>query len=522
MRIALVSPYSWTYPGGVTRHIEALAEQLLAAGHHVRVLAPFDPPDRLSARLHRGAAPQPREAPDYLIPLGRTIGDPGERRGLQPRVFPSAITALRRELAAGDFDVVHIHEPVAPPIGWDALLFDGAAARRDLPHLLARTRVTQRRRARVGRGAADATACTRGSPSPRPRPGPARASSAAATGSSRTASTVPAEHRRAARAAARRAADRVRRPGRRAQGPAAAAARLRGAARARRRRADDRRRRSPRRSSRCCSTSAASRVLGRVDDEEKTRVLRERRRALRAVARRRELRHGPHRGVRRRARRSSPATSPATATSSATASTACSSRAATRPRSPRRCATSRSTPERRRADGRGGRRARAALRLAARRRARWCDVYEQAIAAPRAATRPRHAPRARRLGASRSADRRPPEVPRARLASLEPEPAGGRSRARDAARSRAAPALAVAAVGGLLLDGARARSAIGVDRIGDEPAALQPAVGARRARRDVRLDGAARASLARDPARRAAATAGHAAATPSRAPSSAC
>ena len=25
MRVALVSPYSWTYPGGVTRHIEALA-----------------------------------------------------------------------------------------------------------------------------------------------------------------------------------------------------------------------------------------------------------------------------------------------------------------------------------------------------------------------------------------------------------------------------------------------------------------------------------------------------------------
>ena len=61
MRIALVSPYSWTYPGGVTRHIEALAEHLLADGHHVRVLAPFDPPDRRSERLHRGARPQDRE-----------------------------------------------------------------------------------------------------------------------------------------------------------------------------------------------------------------------------------------------------------------------------------------------------------------------------------------------------------------------------------------------------------------------------------------------------------------------------
>ena len=60
MRIALVSPYSWTYPGGVTRHIEALAGQFMTAGHDVRVLAPFDPPDRVSARMHRGARPEAR------------------------------------------------------------------------------------------------------------------------------------------------------------------------------------------------------------------------------------------------------------------------------------------------------------------------------------------------------------------------------------------------------------------------------------------------------------------------------
>ena len=50
MRIALVSPYSWTYPGGVTRHIEALAEQYLAQGHDVRILSPVDPDDRLTRR----------------------------------------------------------------------------------------------------------------------------------------------------------------------------------------------------------------------------------------------------------------------------------------------------------------------------------------------------------------------------------------------------------------------------------------------------------------------------------------
>ena len=54
MRIALLSPYSWTYPGGVTRHIEALAAQLSADGHEPRILAPFDPDDALSRRLHSG------------------------------------------------------------------------------------------------------------------------------------------------------------------------------------------------------------------------------------------------------------------------------------------------------------------------------------------------------------------------------------------------------------------------------------------------------------------------------------
>ena len=57
MRIALLSPYSWTYPGGVTRHIEALACELAGAGHEPRILAPFDPDDALSVLLHRGARP---------------------------------------------------------------------------------------------------------------------------------------------------------------------------------------------------------------------------------------------------------------------------------------------------------------------------------------------------------------------------------------------------------------------------------------------------------------------------------
>jgi phosphatidylinositol alpha-mannosyltransferase len=121
MRVALVSPYSWTYPGGVTRHIEALAERFFAEGHEVRVLAPYDPDDRLSALLHRGAAPQPRPLPDYVVPLGRTIGFPANGAVSNLSARAAGLSQMRRELRAGGYDVVHLHEPVAPLLCWDAL-----------------------------------------------------------------------------------------------------------------------------------------------------------------------------------------------------------------------------------------------------------------------------------------------------------------------------------------------------------------------------------------------------------------
>ena len=122
MRIAFVSPYSWTYPGGVTRHIEALAEQYLSEGHEVRVVAPFDPPDLTASIMHRGARPQLGAAPDYLVSLGRTVGLKANGSVSNLSFTPIGVARLRRELATGDFDVVHIHEPIAPLVGWVAAL----------------------------------------------------------------------------------------------------------------------------------------------------------------------------------------------------------------------------------------------------------------------------------------------------------------------------------------------------------------------------------------------------------------
>src|SRR5919198_1552850 len=121
VKVALVSPYSWTYPGGVTRHIEALAGELIAGGHEVRVFAPFDADSRRTALAHRGARPQARPVPDWLVPLGGTIGWPSNGAVSNLSFTPYAVSTLRRELRAGAFDVEHLHEPVAPVVGWDAL-----------------------------------------------------------------------------------------------------------------------------------------------------------------------------------------------------------------------------------------------------------------------------------------------------------------------------------------------------------------------------------------------------------------
>jgi phosphatidylinositol alpha-mannosyltransferase len=106
----------------VNRHVEALAEELLGRGHDVRVLAPVDPPDRLSRALHRAPA-EKRELPEYLTPLGRTMGfgANGSVSNLAP--FPAGgVVAPRRLVRAGEFDVIHVHEPLVPLVGWNATL----------------------------------------------------------------------------------------------------------------------------------------------------------------------------------------------------------------------------------------------------------------------------------------------------------------------------------------------------------------------------------------------------------------
>jgi phosphatidylinositol alpha-mannosyltransferase len=123
VRVGLVCPYSYTYPGGVLAHVEALADELRSRGHEVRVLAPVDPDDRLTRVLHRGAAPTPRELPpaDQFVPLGRTIGFESNGAVSNLSHEPYTATTLGHELRSGWYDVLHVHEPNGGIASWYAI-----------------------------------------------------------------------------------------------------------------------------------------------------------------------------------------------------------------------------------------------------------------------------------------------------------------------------------------------------------------------------------------------------------------
>jgi phosphatidylinositol alpha-mannosyltransferase len=106
MRIGMVCPYSLDVPGGVQSHVLQLAEAMLARGQEVSVLAPASPDTPL---------------PDYVVSAGRAIPIPYNGSVSRLQFSPAVHGRVRRWLADGNFDVLHLHEPNAPSLSMWAL-----------------------------------------------------------------------------------------------------------------------------------------------------------------------------------------------------------------------------------------------------------------------------------------------------------------------------------------------------------------------------------------------------------------
>ena len=101
MKIAMVSPYDFTWPGGVTAHVAQLARALGRSGHEVQVLAPHSP-----SRDFQDS--------DLLVPFGRSVplpsGGSTARVTLSWWLYPKIRALLKKE----QFDIIHLHEPMVP------------------------------------------------------------------------------------------------------------------------------------------------------------------------------------------------------------------------------------------------------------------------------------------------------------------------------------------------------------------------------------------------------------------------
>ena len=108
LRIGIVCPYSLEVPGGVQQHVHDLAETLIGLGHDVSVLAPADDDAPL---------------PPFVVSAGRAV--PVRYNGSVARLSfgPISASRVRKWIGQGDFDVLHVHEPVTPSVSLLAVMY---------------------------------------------------------------------------------------------------------------------------------------------------------------------------------------------------------------------------------------------------------------------------------------------------------------------------------------------------------------------------------------------------------------
>ena len=98
-RVALVSPYDFALHGGVTEHVQQLAKQLRRRNIDVTIIAPSSRPDL-------------REP--GLVSLGTVLPIPINGSIARTTISPALANEVSALLARTHFDVIHLHEPLAP------------------------------------------------------------------------------------------------------------------------------------------------------------------------------------------------------------------------------------------------------------------------------------------------------------------------------------------------------------------------------------------------------------------------
>jgi glycosyltransferase involved in cell wall biosynthesis len=126
----MLTPYAWTVPGGVNSHIAALAERDTAQGHRVTIIAPSDDRAEIKAARERvravllgereGVFAADEPYPRYFF-AGGTFSVRHNRSVsyLSPPV--DLLSNVDVVLENEEYDVLHIHEPFVPSLGWSAM-----------------------------------------------------------------------------------------------------------------------------------------------------------------------------------------------------------------------------------------------------------------------------------------------------------------------------------------------------------------------------------------------------------------
>jgi len=107
MKVALVSPYDFVYPGGVANHILSLGHHLTQMGHEVKFIAP--------------ASKTIPSLGDRLISIGKPRPIPSSGSIVRVPISPGLLPDVKAALDAENFDIIHLHEPLMPMLSASVL-----------------------------------------------------------------------------------------------------------------------------------------------------------------------------------------------------------------------------------------------------------------------------------------------------------------------------------------------------------------------------------------------------------------